>query len=88
MKNDRGDGQGKTDVKYRIGGRWHRIANRNDAEDRSILRHWPAMRTLVQEWRAIPAIAAAEAATIAAFTARRDAVLTPQRIRQWTKGNP
>ena len=88
MKNDRGDGQGKTDVKYRIGGRWHRIANRNDSEDRSILRHWPAMRTLIQEWRSIPAVAAAEAATIAAFAARRDAVLTPQRIRQWTKGSP
>ncbi len=85
MKNDRGDGQGKTDLKYRIGGRWHQQANRNDGEDRSILRHWPATRTLVQEWRAIPAVAAAEAACIAAFTARRDSVLTPDRIRRWSK---
>ncbi len=85
MKNDRGDGQGKADLKYRLGGRWHRQANRNDGEDRSILRHWPATRTLVQEWRAMPAIAAAEAICIAAFTARRDSVLTPDRIRQWSR---
>lgn len=85
MKNDRGDGQGKTDLKYRIGGRWHQQANRNDGEDRSILRHWPATRTLVQEWRAIAAVAAPEAACIAAFTARRDSVLTPDRIRRWSK---
>jgi len=85
MKNDRGDGQGKTGLKYRIGGRWHQQANRNEGTDRSILRHWPATRTLVQEWRAVPEIAAAEAVCIAAFTARRDSVLTPDRIRRWSK---
>ncbi|MGQ0564718.1 MAG: glycosyltransferase family 2 protein [Gemmobacter sp.] len=88
MKNDRGDGQGKADLKYRLGGRWHRQANRNEVPDRSILRHWPATRTLVQEWRAIPAIAAAEATCIDAFATRRDSVLTPERIRDWTRGKP
>ncbi len=85
MKNDRGDGQGKASLKYRIGSNWHQAANRNDLEDRSILRHWPATRTLVHDWRKVPQIAAAEAACIAAFTSRRDRILTPDRIRSWSK---
>lgn len=89
MKNDRGDGQGKPPVKYRLGGRWHHLANRNDAQDRSILRNWPATQALLQNWRADPAIAAAEAACINAARARRDAILTPQQISGWTrKGRP
>ena len=85
MKNDRGDGQGKADLKYRLGGRWHSQANRNDTQDRSTLRHWPATRTLVQEWRSIPEIGSAEARCNAAFAARRERVLTPDRIRLWSK---
>jgi hypothetical protein len=85
MKNDRGDGQGKADLKYRLGGRWHRIANRNEGQDRSVLQHWPATRTLIHEWRSIPAIARAEATCIAAFEARRAAVLTPANRRKWTR---
>ena len=85
MKNDRGDGQGNDHEKYRIGGRWHQLANRNDAQDRSILRHWPATQALLAVWRASPAIAAAEAASIAAYVTRRDAVLTPAQIRRWTQ---
>jgi Glycosyl transferase family 2 len=84
MKNDRGDGQGKTNLKYRLGGRWHRMANRNDTQDTSILHHWPQTRTLIQEWRSIPSVAAAEARCIATFTSRRDKVLTPDRIRRWS----
>ena len=42
LKNDRGDGQGKQgETKYHLGSNWHRTANRNEAEDRSILRDWP-----------------------------------------------
>ena len=87
MKNDRGDGQGKTDLKFRLGGRWHQLANRVEAQDRSIQRHCPATQTLLQDWRANPAIAAAEAACVSAFVAHRQAILTPQQIRDWTR-NP
>ena len=85
MKNDRGDGQGKADLKYRIGGRWHQMANRNDATERSILRHWPATLALMREWRAMPAIARAEAACNDAFAARKATILTPDRIRRWSR---
>ncbi|MFN4170972.1 MAG: glycosyltransferase family 2 protein [Pseudorhodobacter sp.] len=86
MKNDRGDGQGKLTDKYYLGSRWHRIANRNDAQDRSILRHWPDTQTEMARLRALPGVAGAEAACTADFTARKARVLTPDRIRQWTKG--
>ena len=56
-------------VKHRRGGglavTWEREAgwavwNRNEEEDRSIQRHLPGVRRLLAEWRAVPAIAAAE----------------------------
>lgn len=71
LKALRGDGQGKDGGKYRINSRWHRIANRNEAEDRSALRHWPATQTEMARLRALPGVAQAEAATLAAFTAAR-----------------
>ncbi|MBL4918755.1 glycosyltransferase family 2 protein [Szabonella alba] len=86
MKNDRGDGQGKMTDKYHIGSRWHRIANCNAASDRSILRHWPATQDEMARLRALPGVAATEAACIADFAARKARLLTPERIRQWTKG--
>lgn len=86
MKNDRGDGQGKQTDKYHLGSRWHRIANRNDAQDRTILRHWPATETEMARLRALPGVAEAEAACIADFATRKARVLTPDRIRHWTKG--
>lgn len=58
----RGDGQGKDGSKYRLGSRWHRIANRNEVEDRSILRLWPATLAELAHLRALPGIALAEAA--------------------------
>lgn len=75
LRAQRGDGQGKdAGEKYRRGGRWHRIANRNEAEDDSILRHWPATRTELARLRALPGVAQAEAATVADFTARLEAL--------------
>lgn len=73
LKSLRGDGQGKTGDKYRIGGRWHRIANRNEAEDRSALHRWPATEAEMARLRSLPGVAHAEAATLAAFTAARAA---------------
>ncbi|WP_323042101.1 glycosyltransferase family 2 protein [Gemmobacter sp.] len=75
LRAQRGDGQGKDAAeKYRRGGRWHRIANRNEAEDDSILRHWPATRAELARLRALPGVADAEAATLADFTARLEAL--------------
>lgn len=74
LRAARGDGQGKDGAKYRPGSRWHRIANRNEAEDRSILRHWPATLAELARLRALPGVAKAEAATLADFNIRRSAL--------------
>lgn len=85
MKNDRGNGQGTVEGrKYHLGSRWHRIANRNEVEDTAILRHWPDTQRRLAALRADPAIAAAETACQTWFTARRAAILTPERIADWT----
>lgn len=85
MKNDRGNGQGTIDGrKYHLGSRWHRIANRNEVEDTTILRHWPDTQARLTALRTDPAIAAAETACQDWFTARRAAILTPERITGWT----
>lgn len=85
LKNDRGDGQGKASDKYHLNSRWHRTANRNAAEDRSILRHWPATQAEMARLRALPGVAAAETACIADFAARKARLLTPENLRRWTK---
>jgi len=84
MKNDRGDGQGKLSRKYHLGSRWHLRANRNDAEDRSILRHWPGVAAMLRAWRADPEIGAAERACIDWFAARKAAILTEATRAAWT----
>lgn len=71
LKSLRGDGQGKDGAKYKPGGRWHRIANRNESEDRSALRLWPQTQAEIARLRALPGVAQAETATLAAFDAAR-----------------
>lgn len=86
MKNDRGDGQGKQEqTKYHLGSNWHRSANKNDAEDRTILRHWPETQAQLASLRAVPAIAAAEQACFDWFTTRKSAILTPEALALWTR---
>lgn len=86
MKNDRGDGQGKRgDKKYHLGSAWHRRANRNDVEDRAILRRWPDTETRLDALRADPQTAEAEAACQRWFETRRAEILTPERRRAWTR---
>ncbi|MGR1581275.1 glycosyltransferase family 2 protein [Thalassobius sp. S69A] len=86
MKNDRGDGQGKRDDrKYHLGSKWHRAANRNDVQDRAILRHWPDTQRRLTALRAVPAIALAEHACQDWFAARRDSFLTPDTRAALTK---
>ena len=84
MKNDRGDGQGKSSQKYYLGSRWHTRANCNDGEDHSIQRHWPGVAAILKDWRADAGIGAAEKACIDWFTARKAHVLTPDTIAAWT----
>jgi len=86
MKNDRGDGQGKTgETKYHLGSNWHRTANRNDVADASMAPYLPAIRARLAEWRADPALAALERACQDWFIARRAALLTPQTRAAWTR---
>jgi len=76
LKALRGDGQGKSGAKYRIGSRWHKLANRNEAEDRSALRFWPQTAAEIARLRNLPGVAAAEAATLAVFDAARTKAMT------------
>lgn len=87
MKNDRGDGQANESAgKYHIGSPWHRAANRNEVEERRLADRAPALQKTLAEWRADPAIAAAETACQNWFEAARARVLTPQNRAAWTRG--
>ncbi|CUH78011.1 glycosyltransferase family 2 protein [Tropicibacter naphthalenivorans] len=86
MKNDRGDGQGKASAKYHLGSGWHAQANRNDAEESSMLAHLPQVEAQIAAWRADPAVASAEQACHNWFITRRAQVLTPENRAAWTRG--
>ncbi|SMX47220.1 glycosyltransferase family 2 protein [Maliponia aquimaris] len=87
MKNDRGDGQGKMgDTKYHLNSHWHRKANRNEVEDRTLADPAPALRATLAHWRGDPAIATAERACQDWFTATRARLLTPENRARWTRG--
>ena len=64
--------------------KWHLRANRNEGEDRSILRHGPGVEAILNDWRADPEIGVAEKVCIDWFTARKAHVLTPATIAAWT----
>ncbi|CUH65969.1 hypothetical protein TG4357_02160 [Thalassovita gelatinovora] len=86
MKNDRGDGQGKQGMdKYLLHSSWHRQANRNDVEDRAILRHWPDTDRRLAALRSDQQIATAERTCQDWFETRRATILTPKTLRAWTK---
>ncbi len=85
LKNDRGRGMGPPSDKYHLGSKWHRIANRNDVQDRSILARWPEVAAELARLRALPGVAQAEAACRDWFTATRAARLTPENLSRWTK---
>ena len=84
LKNDRGRGAGEPFPKYHLNSAWHRRANRNEAQDRTILRRWDEVAA-ERSRRALPGVAEAEAACLAWFR-DRCATLTPDRIRSLTKG--
>ncbi len=86
MKNDRGFGTGQAFGKYHLNSVWHRRTNRNARQDRSILRRWAEVETEMARLRALPGVAAAEAASLSWFTETRRHLLVPDTIRRWTKG--
>ncbi|QQA42456.1 glycosyltransferase family 2 protein [Pelagovum pacificum] len=72
MKLARGRGENtRGHQKYRLGSEWHRRANRNEVEDTTILRHWPATEAGIARLRALPGVAEAEARCLAWFDDRR-----------------
>jgi hypothetical protein len=85
LKNDRGRGMGPPSDKYHLGSKWHRHANRNEAQDFSILRRWPKVAAELQRLRALPGVAKAEASCRDWFTQTRAARLTPDNLARWTR---
>jgi hypothetical protein len=71
LKQARGRGMGPGSDKYRPGSQWHRRANRNEAQDRTILRRWPEVEAELTRLRALPGVAEAEAACHSWFLATR-----------------
>ena len=78
LKQARGRGMGPGSDKYARNSAWHRRANRNEAQDRSILRRWPEVDAELARLRALPGIAGAEAACRAWFLAAREPQLAPR----------
>ncbi|MGX9356564.1 glycosyltransferase family 2 protein [Roseobacteraceae bacterium S113] len=87
MKNDRGDGQGKMSNKYHLGSTWHQVANRNDVDDKSILRHWPATQKRLSELRSDQTTLRLEQRCLAWWETATARVLTLQNRRAWSKGS-
>lgn len=86
MKNDRGFGTGRSFGKYHLNSVWHRRTNRNDRQDRSILRRWAEVQAEMARLRALPGVAVAEADCLHWFETTRQRLLVPDTIRRWTKG--
>lgn len=85
LKNDRGRGMGPPSDKYHLGSKWHRIANRNDVQDRTILARWPEVAAELARLRTLPGVAEAETACRDWFTATTAQRLTPATIARWTR---
>lgn len=84
MKNDRGDGMGRRHEKYFLNSTFYRRHNKNEVEDHSILRNKPAVDRLLSEMLTDETLRRLDRRALDIFTARRDEVLTPERIAQWT----
>ncbi len=84
LKNDRGRGMGPPSDKYHLGSKWHRTANRNDTQDRSILARWPETAAELARLRALTGVAEAETRCRDWFAATKATRLTPQNLTRWT----
>ena len=90
MRNDRGDGQGNVSRRYHLNWKWHRLANLNEVEETSILRHATGVAARLAQWRQDPELAKREKYCQDWFHAARARILTPQTRADWTftQGNP
>ena len=84
LKNDRGRGMGPPSDKYHLGSKWHRIANRNEAQDRTILTRWPEVAAELTRLRALPGVTDAETNCRDWFADTKTARLTPDNLKRWT----
>ena len=84
MKNHRGDGQGVTHERYYLGSELHRNYNRNETEDRRILRHAPRAAEIMARIRQDSKICALEARAADRYFETRARVLTRSQIDAWT----
>lgn len=85
LKNARGDGKkSRHDRRYHFHSRWHRAANANHVEDRSIQRHLPRTREIAEALRADPMIAGIEREAMARLEERRRIYLTEANRSLWT----
>lgn len=73
VKTARGSGIKKNvGGRYNVGSRWYRFANINEAEERTIQRHIPATRALIDSWlEERPELCALQDQAIATFKDRR-----------------
>lgn len=85
LKNDRGRGMGPPSDKYHLGSKWHRIANRNEVQDRTILARWSEVAAELSHLRALRGVTEAEARCREWFTATKASRLTPENLNRWTK---
>lgn len=90
LKNHRGDGMRSAyNSRYMLHSRWHRAANVNDVEERSIQRHLPEVKALMAHWRrADPGIVRLEAEAHAWLARMRREWLTPARVVELTNATP
>ncbi|WP_444460140.1 FkbM family methyltransferase [Rhodobacter capsulatus] len=83
LKNLRGDGMALTHQKYRLGSPFWAFAERTEIEDRTILRHWPAVAARLERYRADPEIRALEAEALAGHARLRAEILDRQGRFGW-----
>ncbi|PIV73414.1 MAG: hypothetical protein COW55_13110 [Rhodobacteraceae bacterium CG17_big_fil_post_rev_8_21_14_2_50_65_11] len=84
MKNDRGAANTKGLGKYFMNSIFYLRCNRNDVEDASITRMIPRLREELAVLREDPILHHLEQAALHWFHDRRDRLLTPAKIAEWT----
>ncbi|RFU12704.1 glycosyltransferase family 2 protein [Rhodobacteraceae bacterium W635] len=84
MKNDRGTGNSKELGRHFMHSLFYQRLNRNDVEETSILRLVPRVREELEKLREDPILHHLEQAALHWFLDRRDRILTPEQIAEWT----
>ncbi len=84
MKNDRGAANTQGLGKYFMGSLFHHRLNRNDVTDDSILKTVDLVRDELEEMREDLILYHLEQAALHWFYERRDRILTPEKIAEWT----